>query len=246
MAYAKALEAGAVAIFEEKYGDRVRVISFGDFSTELCGGTHAGATGDIGLLKVVSESGVAAGVRRIEALTGRGALAYLRDQEQTLKQLAALLKTPVGELPARVQRLLDERRAAEQAIEKLRASQRGATSADLSAGTRDVAGVRVLSAKVDGVSGVELRGMIDDLRGKLGSGVALLAAEHDGRLSLAVGVTKDLTDRLKAGDLMREIAGVVGGKGGGRPDFAQGGGDDLAQLEAAFEKLDELVAGSVK
>jgi alanyl-tRNA synthetase len=242
MSYADAIEAGAVAIFEEKYGDRVRVVSFGDVSTELCGGTHARATGDIGLLKVVSEGGIASGVRRIDALTGRGALAYMRDQERTLRHVAQLLKTSFGDVPERVEKLIEERRAAEREIEKLHAAKRGAASSDLTAGAKEIGGVRVVAASVDGVAGKELRNMVDDLRGKLGSGVVLLAAENEGRLSLALGVTKDLTERFRAGDLVREVANVVGGKGGGRPDFAQGGGEDPEKLEEAFARLEALIA----
>jgi alanyl-tRNA synthetase len=243
MAYKDAIASGAVAIFDEKYGDEVRVISFGDFSTELCGGTHARATGDIGLLKIVSESGVAAGVRRIEALTGLGAIEHMRDQERTLRRLAELLKSPLAELPARVEKLIEERRAAEQEIARLRAAQRGAASADLSESVREVAGVRVLSAKVDGVEGAELRAMVDDLRTKLGSGIVLLASAQGGRVTLALGVTRDLVGRFRAGDLVREVAAVVGGKGGGRPDFAQAGGSDPSKLDQAFARLDALVAG---
>jgi alanyl-tRNA synthetase len=242
MSYADAIEAGAVAIFEEKYGDRVRVVSFGDVSTELCGGTHTRATGDIGLLKVVSEGGIASGVRRIDALTGRGALAYMRDQERTLRYVAQLLKTSFGDVPERVEKLIEERRAAEREIEKLHAAKRGAASSDLTAGAKEIGGVRVVAASVDGVAGKELRNMVDDLRGKLGSGVVLLAAENEGRLSLALGVTKDLTERFRAGDLVREVANVVGGKGGGRPDFAQGGGEDPEKLEEAFARLEALIA----
>jgi alanyl-tRNA synthetase len=243
MPFADAIEAGAIAIVEEKYGDEVRVISFGDFSTELCGGTHARATGDIGLLKVVSESGIAAGVRRIEALTGIGALDHMREQERTLRQLGELLKAPVGELPARIEKLLEERRAAEQEITKLRAAQRVAASADLTAGAREVGGVKVVTSAVDGVDGKELRTMVDALRDQLGSGVVLLAAIQGGRVTLALGVTKDLTKRLRAGDLVREVAAVVGGKGGGRPDFAQAGGDAPEKIDEAFARLDALLEG---
>jgi alanyl-tRNA synthetase len=241
MSYPEAIEAGAIAIFEEKYGDRVRVISFGDFSTELCGGTHARATGEIGVLKLLSESGVAAGVRRIEALTGLGALAHMRQQERTLQGIAGLLRAPVSELGERVERLIDERRSLEREVEKLRAEQRGAASQDLSAGVREVSGVRVLAARVEGVDARSLRSMIDDLRGKLGSGIVLLAAVEQGRVSLALGVTRDLTGRYKAGDLVREISRVVGGKGGGRPDFAQAGGSDPSKLDEAFDRLDALI-----
>ncbi len=242
MSYPEAIESGAVAIFEEKYGDLVRVVQFGDFSTELCGGTHARATGDIGLLKIVSESGIAAGVRRIEALTGLGALDHLRRQERTLKRVADLLKSPVSEVSTRVEKLLDERRGAEREIERLRTEQRGEASKDLSGSAKEIGGIQVIATRVDGVGAKDLRGMVDQLRDKLKSGVVLLAAEEDGRVSLALGVTKDLTDRCRAGDLIREIAQIVGGKGGGRPDFAQAGGSDPSQLDSAFERLEALIA----
>ncbi len=241
MGYQEAVESGAVAIFEEKYGDNVRVISFGEFSTELCGGTHAGATGDIGMIKVVAESGIAAGVRRIEALTGLGALAHVRRQEQTLQALAAQLKTPVADLPARVEKLLEERKQLERELGAVKARAHGAAASDLTAGAREIGDVKLVAARVDGVEGKQLRSMVDDLRNKLGSGVVLLAAEKDGGVTLALGVTKDLIPRFKAGDLIREVSGVVGGKGGGRPDFAQAGGRDASQLDAAFARLEALL-----
>jgi alanyl-tRNA synthetase len=242
MSYPDAIEAGAIAIFEEKYGDSVRVISFGDFSTELCGGTHAGATGEIGLIKILSESGIAAGVRRIEALTGLGALEHMRNQERALQRVANLLKAPVTELPARVEKLLEERRAAEQELAALRAARRGMTSADLTERAREVAGVRVVTAAVGGASDKELRAMVDDLRARLGTGVVLLAAIAEGRVSLALGVTANLTQQLRAGDLVREVAAVVGGKGGGRPEFARAGGVAPERLDEAFACLDALIA----
>ncbi len=244
MSYPEAIASGAVAIFDEKYGDVVRVVQFGDFSTELCGGTHARATGDIGLLKILSESSIASGVRRIEALTGLGALSYLRNQERTLRSAAELLRVSAAEVPARVEKLLEDRRNAEREIEQLRSSQRGKASKDLTRDARDVAGVRVLTCRVDGADAKELRGMVDDLRSQLASGIVLLAAETNDQVSLALGVTKDLTDRYRAGDLIREVAIVVGGKGGGRPDFAQAGGSDPSRIDAAFERLDALIAGS--
>jgi alanyl-tRNA synthetase len=242
MPYAEAIESGAMAIFEEKYGDEVRVISFGDVSTELCGGTHARATGDIGLLKVVSEGGIAAGVRRIEALTGLGALAHLRGRERALRRAAELLRSPLDEVEPRLEKLLEERRAAEKEIERLRTAQRGAASGDLLAQAREVGGVKVLATRADGVAPGELRTLVDELRQKLGSGIVLVATEAEGRVTLALGVTKDLVERHRAGDLIREVAAIVGGKGGGRPDFAQAGGPDASKLDAAFEKLHALVA----
>ena len=242
MAYNEAIESGAVAIFEEKYGDRVRVVSMGRNSTELCGGTHAAATGDVGLLVVLSESGIAAGVRRIEALTGLGALNHFRNQQNTLRRAADLLRSSPTELPERIEKLLHERRELEREIEKTRAAERGAASKDLSSSAREIGGVRVVASRVEGVDGKALRGMVDDMRSKLGSGVVLLVTEENGRVSLALGVTKDLTDRFRAGDLVREIATVVGGKGGGRPDFAQAGGNDPSKIAEAFERFEALLS----
>jgi alanyl-tRNA synthetase len=160
--YDEAIEAGAIAIFEEKYGDRVRVVSFGDFSTELCGGTHARATGEIGLFKLLSESGIAAGVRRVEALTGLGAFEYMREQETSLRRLAGLLKTSAADVPERVEKLLAERRELEREIEKLRAEQRGAASSDLTEKVKELAGTKVVAARVDDVEGDELRTMVSN------------------------------------------------------------------------------------
>jgi alanyl-tRNA synthetase len=240
--YDEAIEAGAMAIFEEKYGDRVRVVSFGDFSTELCGGTHAKATGEIGLFKLLSESGIAAGVRRIEALTGLGAFEHMREQEASLRRVAGLLKTSAADVPERVEKLLAERRELERELEKLRVEQRGAASSDLTEKVKELAGTKVVAARVDGVEGGDLRTMVDELRDKLRSGVVLLASEKKGRVTLALGVTADLTGRFRAGDLVREVARVVGGKGGGRPDFAQAGGKDASKLDEAFERLEALIA----
>jgi len=244
MAYPDAIAAGAIAIFEEKYGDQVRVIAFGPYSTELCGGTHARATGEIGLLKILSESGIASGVRRIEAQTGLGALAWLRGREALLERAAGLLRVAPAELPERLERLLEERRGLERELESIRAAARGAASRDLGEAAREIGGVRVVAARVDGVDPKNLRAMVDDLRNRLGSAIVLLAAEAEGRVSVALGVTPDLLERFRAGDLVREICGVLGGKGGGRPDFAQGGGPDATRLDAAFQRLEALVGGA--
>ena len=234
MSHRDAIAAGALAMFGEKYGDRVRVLTFGDFSKELCGGTHARATGDIGVLKVVGETGVASGVRRIEALTGGEALARWREQERALERTAELLRTPVGDLEARVEKLLDERKTLERELESLRAAQRAATSGDIASQAETIGGVSVLLAKVDGAAGGDLRAMVDEVRERMRSGVVLLAAVTDDRVTLALGVTPDLTSRFKAGDLIREAAAAVGGKGGGRPDFAQAGGRDPSKIDEAF------------
>ena len=243
MSYPDAIEAGAIAIFEEKYGDEVRVVSFGDLSTELCGGTHAAATGDIGLLKIVSETGIAAGVRRIEALTGMGALRFLREQGRALHRVGDLLRVPVAEAPERIEKLLDERKAADKEIEKLKraALSGGGGSGAGNAETREIGGVKVLVRTVEGVGGKDLRGLVDDLRGQVGSGVVFVASPSDGKVALALGVTADLKGRLSAGDLVREVAAILGGKGGGRPDFAQAGGSDPERIPEAVEKLYALV-----
>jgi alanyl-tRNA synthetase len=240
MGYKAAIAAGAVALFEEKYGDEVRVVSFGGVSTELCGGTHARATGDIGLLKVLGESGIAAGVRRIEALTGLGAFAHLRAQEKKLRRVSDLLRVPSDQASERIEKLLDERKAAEKQIAELKRAQfSGGTQA--AAQTREIGGVQVLVRRADGLGAGDLRGLVDDLRGQLKSGVVLVASGEEGKVALALGVSPDLKDRLKAGDLVREISALVGGKGGGRPDFAQGGGTDASKLDAAIERLYALI-----
>ncbi|MEE3329883.1 MAG: alanine--tRNA ligase, partial [Myxococcota bacterium] len=243
MSYNAAVEAGAIAIFDEKYGDEVRVVSFGDASTELCGGTHAAASGEIGLLRITGESGIAAGIRRIEALTGKGALAWIREREQTLEDAAQLLKTQSAELPERIERLLEERKDAQRKIDQLEGAQRGEAAGDLLSEARDVNGAKVIGARVDGLEAKALSEMIDDLRNRIGSGVVCIASERGGKALVAVGVTKDLVGTHKAGDLVREVAKVVGGGGGGRPDFAQAGGKDPSKIEAALDKFHELVAG---
>jgi len=240
--YREAIESGAIAMFGEKYGDEVRVVSFGDFSKELCGGTHVRASGDIGLLKVVSETGIAAGVRRVEAQSGREALERWRAEKRTLERTAELLRAPVGELEERVARLLEERRGLERELESLRAAERSAASGDLISRAEEIGGIRVLATQVEVPGGKGLRNLVDELRNKLGSGVVLVATAAEGKVSLALGVTPDLTDRFRAGDLIREVAAVVGGKGGGRPDFAQAGGREPAKLEAALDRLRALLA----
>jgi alanyl-tRNA synthetase len=244
MSHRDAIAAGALAMFGEKYGDRVRVLSFGDFSKELCGGTHARATGDIGLLKVVGETGVASGVRRIEALTGPDALQRWRVQERALERTAELLRTPVGDLEARVEKLLEERKSLEAELALLRSAQRSAASGDLASQVEMVGDVPVLLAKIDGASGDDLRAMVDTLRERLKSGIVLLAAATDDRVTLALGVTPDLTSRFKAGDLIREAAAAVGGKGGGRPDFAQAGGRDPSKIDEALAIVRTRIQGA--
>jgi len=238
--YDEAVENGAVAIFDEKYGDEVRVVSFGECSTELCGGTHARATGDIGILKVISETGIAAGVRRIEALTGLGALHHIRQRERSAKAAADVLKVSLEDMPGRVEKLVADGRKLERELDRLRSASRGSEASDLLAEVKESDGVKILGARTEGVDAKAMRGMIDDLRNRLKSGVVLLMGESEGKVVLAVGVTKDLTERYKAGDLVREVAAVVGGGGGGRADFAQAGGKDASKIDEAIAQFYNL------
>lgn len=229
---AKAL--GAMALFGEKYGDTVRMISVGDFSRELCGGTHARRTGDLGLFKIISEGGIAAGVRRIEALTGLEALRYVRSVEDELKGVAERLKGTRGELVRKLERLLEEKKTREREIEALKIKLAKGVTANVLEGIQEIKGVRVLSKVVEDVSNPkELREYADRVRDKLESGVALLGARADGKALLIALVTKDLTDRFHAGHLVKKAASIVGGSGGGRPDMAQAGGPDVVALDQA-------------
>ncbi|MGY2292104.1 alanine--tRNA ligase [Pseudomonas sp. SDO528_S397] len=226
---------GAMALFGEKYGDSVRVLSMGgSFSVELCGGIHANRTGDIGLLKITSEGGVASGVRRIEAVTGAAALAYLNAAEEQLKEAATLVKGSRDNLIDKLSAVLERNRQLEKQLEQLKAKAASAAGDDLSASAQDVKGVSVLAARLDGQDGKALLALVDQLKNKLGRAVILLGSVHEEKVVLVAGVTKDLTGQLKAGDLMKQAAAAVGGKGGGRPDMAQGGGVDAGALDAAL------------
>ncbi len=225
---------GAMALFGEKYADLVRVLRMGDFSTELCGGTHARAVGDIGLFKILSEGGIASGVRRIEATTGAQALAVVEEDEERLLRLASLVKGSREDLDDKVAALLERSRRLERELADLKAKAASAAGQDLAAQAEEIGGVKVLAARLDGADAKALRDALDRLKDKLGSAIILLAAESEGKVSLIAGVTKDLTDRFQAGDLVREAAAKVGGKGGGRPDMAQAGGSDPSGLPAAL------------
>ncbi|NEX21771.1 alanine--tRNA ligase [Thiorhodococcus mannitoliphagus] len=238
-----AKDSGAMALFGEKYADQVRVLRMGDFSTELCGGTHVKAVGDIGLFKVASETGIAAGVRRIEAVTGATALDWVEADEDRILRLAGLLKGGRDDVDERVVQLMDKARRLEKELEQLKSKLANSAGQDLAAQAIEVAGVKVLSARLDGADPKSLRATLDQLKDKLGSAVVVLATESDGKVSLVAGVTKDLTDRVKAGDLIREVAQQVGGKGGGRPDMAQAGGSDPAGIPAALDLVSGWVAG---
>ena len=237
---------GAAALFGEKYDSEVRVLSMGgDFSVELCGGTHAKRTGDIGILKIISESGIAAGVRRIEAVTGETALDWFNQSEALINELGSMVKAGRDSVVDKYRALNERNRALEKEIERLNAKLAGAKSADLLSAAVEIDGIKVLATKVEGVEAKSLRDMLDQLKTKLGSGVVVLAAVEDDKVSLVAGVTKDLTDRVKAGDLIKNLAAQLGGKGGGRPDMAQGGGTDVAALPAAIASVAELVRTSI-
>ena len=226
---------GAMALFGEKYGDQVRVLTMGGgFSVELCGGTHVGRTGDIGLFKITSEGGVASGVRRIEAVTGAAALAYLNGAEEQLKEAAGLVKGSRDNLLDKLAGLLERNRQLEKELEQLKAKAASAAGDDLAGSAVDVAGVKVLAARLDGLDGKALLALVDQLKNKLGSGVILLGGVFEEKVVLVAGVTQDLAAKLKAGDLMKQAAAAVGGKGGGRPDMAQGGGTDAGRLDEAL------------
>jgi len=240
----EAKASGAVAMFGEKYGEEVRVVSVHPASIELCGGTHVGRSGDIGLFKIVSESGIASGVRRIIAVTGAGALAHVRQEEQELQRAAALLKAQPRELSARIEamqkRMKELEKRAEEAV--LRASAGGAGGGDLLSQVQEINGVKVIAARVDPADAKVYRTLADQLRDKLQSGIVALGGEKDGKALVLVAATKDMASRgLRAGDLVREMAGEIGGRGGGKPDLAQAGGTEPGKLPAAFDRLLELV-----
>ncbi|MBK5005205.1 alanine--tRNA ligase [Pseudomonas sp. S32] len=226
---------GAMALFGEKYGDTVRVLTMGgDFSVELCGGIHAKRTGDISVFKIISEGGVASGVRRIEAVTGAAALAYLNAAEEQVKEAAQLVKGNRDNLIDKLSAVLERNRQLEKQLEQLQAKAASAAGDDLSNAAVEVKGAKVLAARLDGQDGKALLALVDQLKNKLGHAVILLGGEHEGKVVLVAGVTKDLSGQLKAGELMKQAAAAVGGKGGGRPDMAQGGGVDVAALDQAL------------
>jgi alanyl-tRNA synthetase len=238
MGYDEAVAAGAMALFGEKYGAVVRVLSFGDFSTELCGGTHVARTGDIGLFKITSEGGIAAGVRRIEAVTGAGALAFFNTGESSLRQISALLRSSREDAAEKVTALADRAKKLEREIDALKARLASAEGADLAARAVAVGAVQVVAARLDGLDVKALRAAVDALKEKLGSAVIVIAgAGEDGKVTLVAGVTADLVGRVKAGDLIGYIAAQVGGKGGGRPEFAQAGGTDLGAIAGALDSV---------
>jgi alanyl-tRNA synthetase len=246
MSFADAKKKGALAFFSEKYGERVRVIDVPGFSTELCGGIHVSRTGDIGLIKIVAENSVAAGVRRLEAVTGEGALARFLEIETSLQDLSQTLKTPEKSLGERVGALLGELKEKDREITALKTKLAGNLSGDLLARRQDVQGVALVAARTDELDSEGLRQLTDQLKDKLGSGVVVLGSAKDGKVAFIVGVTKDLTGRIKAGDLIKQVAQVAGGGGGGRPDMAQAGGKDASKVDEAIAQAASFMEGLIK
>ncbi|TCV97237.1 alanyl-tRNA synthetase [Luteibacter rhizovicinus] len=241
MGYDEAIDFGAIALFGEKYGAEVRVLRMGDFSTELCGGTHVSRTGDIGLFKIVGESGVAAGVRRIEAVTGSGAMDYVADEERRLGELSGLLSSSGDDAVEKLRQVFDRQKKLERELESFKARAASSASADLAAGAADVGGVRVVAARLEGMDAKSLRDSVDVLKQQLGDCVVILAGAAEGRVSLVAGVNGSALGRVKAGDLVAHVAAQIDGKGGGRPDMAQGGGNDTPVLASILASIPDWV-----
>jgi alanyl-tRNA synthetase len=241
MSIDQAMAKGAMALFGEKYGEQVRVVTMGEFSTELCGGTHVGRTGDIGLFKLVAETGIAAGVRRVEAVTGHGALSYVAREESVLRSLCELLKTSEDSLLDRVQQIIAQQKILEKSLDQLKSKMASAAGSDIASDAIDIGGIKVLARQLEGFNSKTLRDTVDQLKNKLGSAVVVLAAVENGKVSLVAGVTPDLISKLKAGDIVNHVALQVGGKGGGRPDMAMAGGTEPAGLEKALKSVADFV-----
>ncbi|HJW47319.1 MAG TPA: alanine--tRNA ligase [Lysobacter sp.] len=242
MGMQEALDFGAMALFGEKYGERVRVLRMGDTSTELCGGTHVSRTGDIGLLKIVSEGGVSAGVRRIEALTGQGALDYIAEEERRLAEAANLLGGNAADVADKLRALLDRQKKLERELESLKAKAASGATADLAGSAVDVGGVKVVASRLEGFDAKALREAVDRLKQQLGNAVVVLAGANGGKAALIAGVSDGLSARVRAGELLSHVASQINGKGGGRPDMAQGGGDDGPALVQALAGVTDWVA----
>ncbi|RYD25302.1 MAG: alanine--tRNA ligase, partial [Verrucomicrobiaceae bacterium] len=242
MGMQEALDFGAMALFGEKYGENVRVLKMGGYSTELCGGTHVTRTGDIGLFKLVSEGGVSSGVRRIEAVTGQGALDLVASEERQLHEAAALLGGNPSELVEKARQLTERQKKLERELEGLKAKAASGATAGLAGTAVDVAGVKVLAARLEGFDAKALREAVDRLKQQLGDSVIVLAGAVDGKAALVAGVNGSAMGRVKAGELLAHVASLSGGKGGGRPDLAQGGGDDGPALASALKGVPGWVA----
>jgi alanyl-tRNA synthetase len=241
VSYDEAIRHGALAFFGDKYGDRVRVVQIGDFSTELCGGTHVRASGEIGIFKLQSEGGVAAGVRRVEAFTGQGALDLIHNYEQRLKEIGNLVRGSADDAVDKVKKLLERQKDLEREIEKLRGQFEKDQIPELLAKQSSVNGTKFLISQVDGVDAKQLRDIADQLKEKIGSGVVVLASAGEANVNLVASVSKELTQRYHAGNIIKELAGIVGGGGGGRPEFAQAGGKEPTKIAAALKRAEELI-----
>ena len=239
----KAIDTGAMALFGEKYGEKVRVVSVPGFSRELCGGTHVGSTGEIGLIKIVYEGSISAGVRRVEAVTGAAALKKFQETAGVVHGATSLLRTSEGELLEQIERLITQQKSLERQIEQLKEKAAQAASGDLESQARLIQGVKVLSARVDGMERAQMRSLADSLRNKWQTAVIVLASATDGNVSIISAVTKDLTAKVHAGKLAGAVAQAVGGKGGGRPDLAEAGGKDASALPAALDAVYASVEG---
>jgi alanyl-tRNA synthetase len=242
MSYDDAIASGAMALFGEKYGDKVRVLRVGDFSVELCGGTHVARTGDIGVFKIMHEGGVASGVRRIEAVTGAGALAWIDANQKTLADLAGMLRSTPDQAAAKVEQLLKLNKELEKKLATAKHALITGEGSDEADNVREIAGIKLLVSRMDGIDAKSMRDAVDRAKDKLQNAIVVFASVDDGKVRLAAGVTKNNTDRIKAGDLIKPVAEQVGGRGGGRPDFAQAGGTDVSKLDAALESVADWVA----
>jgi alanyl-tRNA synthetase len=242
----QAKQSGAMALFGEKYDDEVRVLSMSDFSVELCGGTHVKSTGDIGLFKITSEAGIASGVRRIEAVTGELALDYVEQSQHTLGEVAELLKSKPDNIKDKAQALVQRNRELEKELEALKAKLASSAGNDLANSATDINGIKVLAATLEGSDGKALRDAVDQLKNKLGTAAIVLTTVKEGKITIIAGVTKDITDKIRAGDLVGHVASQVGGKGGGRPDMAQGGGNEPEHLDAALTSVTDWISSKLE
>jgi alanyl-tRNA synthetase len=230
-----------MALFGEKYGDRVRVVSIDSFSKELCGGTHVARTGDIGICKIVYEGSISAGVRRIEAITGEGALRRFQEAQAQLARVAGVVRSSEAELAEHVEKLVAKEKALEQELQQLKTKMAQSQAGDLESQAREIKGVKVLAARVDGFDRAQLRTLVDSLRNKWKTAVVVLAAADNSDIAIVSGVTKDLTSKVQAGKLVQQIALGTGGKGGGRPDMAEGGGKNVSALAAELDRVYQMV-----
>ncbi|RKZ82571.1 MAG: alanine--tRNA ligase, partial [Gammaproteobacteria bacterium] len=242
----EAKASGAMALFGEKYADDVRVLKMGDFSTELCGGTHANRTGDIGLLKITSEVGIASGVRRIEALTGESALDHVETNESRLRDVSALIKAKPDNVEEKASQLVQRTRQLEKELEALKGKLASSAGSDLAGSAQEIAGIKLLASQIEGADGKSLRDTVDQLKNKLGTAAIILSAVDGDKITLIAGVTKDITDKVRAGDLVSHVAAQVGGKGGGRPDMAQGGGNQPKNLTAALDSVSDWISSKLE